>query len=72
LEKKIATFTQNNVDQDNEDFKKAKEDLDKIYDDIANGIKIRSKCNWYELGEKSTKYFLNLEKKMQNHPPLQN
>ena len=28
----------------------------------AKGIKIRSKCNWYEHGEKSTKFFLNLEK----------
>ena len=27
-----------------------------------NGIKIRSKCNGYELGEKPTKFFLNLEK----------
>ena len=26
------------------------------------GIKIRSKCNWYEHGEKPTKFFLNLEK----------
>ena len=24
--------------------------------------RIRSKCNWYENGEKSTKFFLNLEK----------
>ena len=27
-----------------------------------NGIRIRSKCDWYENGEKSTKFFLNLEK----------
>ena len=26
------------------------------------GIKIGSECNWYELGEKYTKCFLNLEK----------
>jgi hypothetical protein len=25
--------------------------------------RIRSKVNWYEKGEKSTKYFFNLEKK---------
>ena len=29
----------------------------------AEGIKIRGKCQWYEKGEKSTKSFLNLEKK---------
>ena len=28
----------------------------------GKGIKIRSKCNWYEHAEKSTKFFLNLEK----------
>ena len=27
-----------------------------------NGIRIRSKCDWYENGDKSTKFFLNLEK----------
>ena len=27
-----------------------------------NGIRIRSKCNWYEHGEKSSNFFLNLEK----------
>ena len=30
---------------------------------IAEGVKIRSKCQWYEESEKLTKYFLNLEKK---------
>ena len=33
-----------------------------MYEEISNGIKIRSRCNWYELGEKSNRYFLNLEK----------
>ena len=37
-------------------------ELDEIYDHIAEGIRIRSKCDWYEHGEKSTKFFLNLEK----------
>ena len=26
------------------------------------GYEVRSKCDWYENGEKSTKFFLNLEK----------
>ena len=40
-----------------------KNELEAIYDHIANGIRIRRKCEWYEHGEKSTKFFLNLEKK---------
>ena len=47
---------------DNIDYKVFRQQLDAIYEEKAKGIKIRSKCNWYELGEKSTKFFLNLEK----------
>ena len=36
--------------------------LQNIYTKKVNGKKIRSKCNWYENGEKSTKLFLNLGK----------
>ena len=32
-------------------------------DDLKlEGLRIRGKCNWYEDGEKSSKFFLNLEK----------
>ena len=34
--------------------------LDKIYEQKINGIRIRSKCDWYEYSEKSSKFFLNL------------
>ena len=37
--------------------------MDSIYDHISESIRIRSKCDWYEHGEKSTKFYLNLEKK---------
>ena len=47
---------------DNIDYKVFGQQLDAIYEEKVKGIKIRSKCNWYELGEKSTKFFLNLEK----------
>ena len=40
-----------------------KSTLNLFYDRTAEGVKIRSKCQWYEKGEKSTKFFLNLEKK---------
>ena len=63
LEKQIDLFNAANVDESNIDFKKARDDLEKIFSDQADGIRIRSKCAWYELGEKSNKYFLNLEKK---------
>ena len=36
--------------------------LEQIHQEKANGIKIRSKCDWYKFGEKSSKFFLNLEK----------
>ena len=39
-----------------------KDELNYIYEEISNSIKIKSRCNWYELGEKSNKYFLNLDK----------
>ena len=43
-------------------YNSVKNELDKIYDHIAEGTRIRSKCDWYEHGEKLTKFFLNLEK----------
>ena len=46
----------------NEVYVRKKLELEKIYDNYIEGVRIRSKCNEYELGEKSNKYFLNLEK----------
>ena len=40
-----------------------KNELLKFYEKIADGVQIRSKCDWHQYGEKSTKFFLNLEKK---------
>ena len=40
-----------------------KKELEEIYDKIVEGNKVRSRCQWYEEGEKSNKFFLNLEKK---------
>ena len=39
-----------------------KEELDKLYEGKINGALIRSRCVWHEHGDKSSKYFLNLEK----------
>ena len=40
-----------------------KNELKKSYGKIGDGVKIRSKCNWHQYGEKSTKFLLNLKKK---------
>ena len=39
----------------------AKQELDRIYDHIADGCILYSKALWYEEGEKASKYFLSLE-----------
>ena len=36
-------------------------EYDSFYEEMAKGAIIRSKATWYEKGEKSNKYFLNLE-----------
>ena len=56
LEKNLTNF------QTNQYYLECKQKLQNIYTKKANGIRIRSKCNWYENREKSTKFFLNLEK----------
>ena len=43
----------------------AKENIELLYDEKLQGIIIRARARWWEHGEKSTKYFLNLEKR--NH-----
>ena len=48
------------------DYKVCEQQLDARYEEKANGIKIRSKCNQYELGEKYTKFFLKLGKTSRN------
>ena len=52
-----------NLDEDNlSKYDSVKNELNEIYDCISEGIRIGSKCDWYEYGEKSTNFFLNLEK----------
>ena len=45
------------------DYSKAKVELEKAYNHIAEGIILRSRAQWYEEREKSTSYFLRLEKR---------
>ena len=45
-----------------EHYLESKNNLRQIYQETANRIKIRGKYDWYEFGEKFSKFFLNLEK----------
>ena len=48
------------MDEDNlSKYDSVKNELDEIR---IRSMRIRSKCDWYEHGEKSTIFFLNLEK----------
>ena len=44
------------------EYETARKELDVIYNHITDGMILRSRAWWYEEGEKSTKYFLSLEK----------
>ena len=44
-------------------YNKIKPELEEIYEQFVEDAKVRYKCTWYEEAEKSTKFFLNLEKK---------
>ena len=60
---KIKNLEQNLTKKDKfNEYETAKDELENVFDDIAAGVKIRSKCDWYQYGEKSTNYFLNLKK----------
>ena len=62
LECSLSTKHNNNM---LEEYHKCKSELDTLYDYITAGLIICSKSNWYEQGEKSSEYFLNLEKRNQ-------
>ena len=42
-------------------------ELEGIIDDVSYGVRLRSRYQWYEGGEKSSKFFHNLEKKRGSH-----
>ena len=48
-------FQQNPSDDIEEDIKLIKQDIDDILQEQINGIVMRSKCDWQEYGEKSSK-----------------
>ena len=46
-------------------FDVAQKQLESFYEEKTRGIIVRARARWHEYGEKTTKYFLNLEKR--NH-----
>ena len=56
-------FLENNLTDNlkKQQYEVLKCELDEIYDKIAEGVIVRSRCQQYEEGEKSNKFFLNLE-----------
>ena len=63
-EEKIKNLEKNGVSDlnNNQEYINCKSNLESIYQTKVDGMRIRSKCDWYENGEKSSKFFLNLEK----------
>ena len=46
-----------------QEYHDCKHQLQEVYDFVTQGIILHSKVDWYEHGEKSSKYCLNLEKR---------
>ena len=64
LEVKLKELEQNlSNDEAKEQYIAYRGEINIIYDEISNVIKIRSKYDWYEFGKKSNKFFLTLEKR---------
>ena len=58
MEEKCSNYpTTENIEQ----LEILKLEHDNIYEELPKGAIIRSKATWHEKGEKSNKYFLNLE-----------
>ena len=59
LESQISS---NSSDHLINEYNQCKYELEKLYDYITAGIILWSRTTWYKQGEKSSKYFINLEK----------
>ena len=65
LQAALIQFQQNQSEEFEKILDECKTEIEKFYDEKANGLIVRSRARWHEHGEKSTKYFLSLEKR--NH-----
>ena len=66
IEELESNLSENSAPEEIIEYKNAKAQLDDLYNYVTEGAILRSKVRWYEEGEKSTKYFLNLEKSSRN------
>ena len=57
LENQLKKLERNLYENNLSKYNSVKNKLDIIYHHITDNIQIRSKCNWYEHGEKSTNVF---------------
>ena len=72
LENKLKKLENNTNYIENLEYIDCRNKLDKIYEQKINSIRIRSKCDWYEYGEKSSKFFHNLEKTRATQSTIRN
>ena len=65
LKKELKNFEKSGSGYfDNEDYLACKTKFNKVYDKKVQGLRIKSKCDWYKKGEKSTKFFLKWKNDM--------
>ena len=71
--KQLMRLGENNTNcMENLEYIDCRNKLDKIHEQKINTIRIRSKCDWYEHGEKSSKFFLNLERTRSTQSTIRN
>ena len=67
LERKLKILSDilntNSSEETRKEYEDCKNRLESFYDNITKGLILSSKAEWYENGEKSNKYFYNLERK---------
>ena len=56
-------LSSNSSDELIKEYEDCTKQLETFYENITNGLIIRSKADWYKKGEKSNSYFFNLEKR---------
>ena len=61
LEQKIDSLKR--VNKSDPEIEKYKNELRNFFEDMGDGVKIRSRVKWWEEGERSTRYFHQLEKR---------
>ena len=75
LQKYVETafnlFNSNKNETNANNLKKAQEELENLRKPYIDGLIVRSRTQWYEKGERSSKYFLSLEKRNSNRKSIQ-